>query len=122
MFDAQLLLTKTDGSAVSLLSPWTSRGADYLLATLDLVQTNMGTGLGVLEVRVFHKDPDDTGDGTQVGSTTISRATAGRTTAEFGPLKQLVRYKFTISAGGMEVTGWALFRMLSPVWFDAVKA
>ncbi len=122
MFDSQLLITKSDGSAVSVFSPWVSRGGDYVLATLDLVQTNMGSLLGALDVRVFHKNSQDSGDGSQVGSTPISRDTPGRTTTEFGPVKELVRYKFTISAIGMEATGWALFRILSPVWFDAVKA
>jgi hypothetical protein len=35
--------------------------------------------------------------------------------------KELVRYRFRVSATtlGQE---WALFRMLSPVWFDTVRA
>lgn len=122
MFHGQILMTQADGSAVSVYSPWLPRGADYVLATLDLIKAyNLGASIGSLEVRVFHKNAEDAGDGTQVGTTSISRETAGRTTTEFGPLKELVRFKFTIGAVGASATGWALFRMLSPVWFDAVK-
>ena len=37
-------------------------------------------------------------------------------------VKELVRYKFSVGNISDVGTVWALFRMLSPVWFDAVKA
>jgi len=92
-------------------------------ATADLVSI---VGAGGLTVRLFSKNKGDTGNGTEVdASTSISLSSSGRSTAEWGPstgtgIKQLVRYKFTASSVfGKES---ALFRMIYPLWFDAVNA
>ena len=74
-------------------------------------------------VEVFTKNKEDTSDGTNADSgatTKITLTTATRGTTEWGPslspaLKELVRYKYTVT------TNWVLFRMLTPVWFNAVK-
>ena len=121
MFDAQILQTKSDGSSVSVFSPWLRRGGDRALMTLDVIAATLTAFLAELNVQLFHKNSEDTGPGTQVGSTTITATGSGRTTAEFGTVKELVRYKFTITAGGSNDLRWALFRMLGVVWFDAVK-
>ena len=122
MFDAQLLMTGPSGETVSVLSPWMSRGGDHMIATLDVVATNLGSMLGEFEVEVFHKDTETTGDGVAATGTPIARDTVGRSSSEFGPLEELVRFKFTISAPSVESSFWAQFRMLSVVWFDAVTA
>lgn len=122
MFDAQLILTDATGSAVSVYSPWMPRGGDRMIATLDIVATNMSSMLAEFEVAVFHKDGETPGDGVSAPGTPITRDSAGRTSAEFGPLDELVRFKFTISAPSSESAFWAQFRMLSVVWFDAVAA
>lgn len=120
MFDAQVLGTTSGGNAVSVYSPWMRREGDYLIATLDAIAITFGSILGSLEVRVYHKNTDDPDDGT-VLTGSISVDSVGRSSEEFGPLKEMVRYRFTVSATTFQQE-WAMFRMLSPVWFDAVKA
>jgi hypothetical protein len=120
MFDAQLLGTQGDGAEVEVFSPWMPRGGDNVLINLDLVEVTFGSLTGTFEVKLYHRDTDGTGDGAALAGS-ISRDSAGRSTAEFTGLKELVRYRFRVSATtlGQE---WALFRMLSPVWFDTVRA
>lgn len=117
MFQAQLLMSGTD-----VYSPWFKRGGDGLRATLDFVAQSGGN---VLTVRAFTKNEADTGDGTDaISAVTITASTTpGRFTSEWlstvsTGLKELVRYKFSLAN---TASGWALFRMLPPVWFDAVK-
>jgi hypothetical protein len=118
MFEAQLLIAKGDGNDYSVFSPWMPRGGDNLTATLEVIERDSAT----LTVRVFTKNSEDVGAGSDADvSKTISGGAAGRSDETWsGVLKELVRYKFTVSS---ETAGqWILFRMLSPVWFDDVKA
>jgi len=109
-------------NGTEVFSPWIERKGDYLRATLDVVHGNTGTAL---EVRLYSKNKDDSGDGSEVdASTYVSTAATGRITVEWGSdtgtgLKELVRYWF--SCGGSPGATWIVFRMLSPVWFDAVR-
>jgi len=122
MFDAQLLFPgSVPGTGIMVYSPWFPRQGDSLRATAELVQVNGGT----LKVEVFTKNTEDTGDGTNAdAATNITLAATGRTTAEWisgtAALKELVRYRFKVT--GALVSDWVLFRMLSPVWFNSVKA
>ena len=112
MFDAQLLLK---GSTV--LSPWFPRQGDNLIITLEIVARADTT----TKVEVYTKNQEDTGDGSLHAGGNINRNTVGRESKEYvGGLKELVRYKFTIT--GTADDDWSLFRMLMPVWFDSVKA
>ncbi|MBK8101708.1 MAG: hypothetical protein IPK26_31890 [Planctomycetes bacterium] len=128
MIDAQTLVTTGAGaSSVILFSPWFQRGGDYATFTAEAVAL-AGTG-AKLTVRAFHKNAEDTGDGVDVNSaTTIELTTATRTpatwpvqdTSTVKGFKQLVRYQFKLEA--TSGTAYATFRMLSPIWFDNVKA
>ena len=81
-----------------------------------------------IKVEVFTKNQEDVGDGSNADSggspTNITASAVGRTTTEWYStgtvgLKEMVRYRFTIT--GTDVSDWVLFRMLSPIWFNAVK-
>jgi hypothetical protein len=109
MFQGQILLR--DQTDTEVYSPWMPRGGDYMIATVEFIAGN-----GSITVSVMTKNKEDTGDGTAVTGS-LSLSAAGRDTDEFSSLKELVRYKFV--AGG-SANEWVLFRMLSPVWFDAV--
>jgi len=114
MFNAQLLIRSSSGDT-KVYSPWFPRQADNLRATAELAATSGG----VLTVKVFHKNTEDTGDGSEYVGTSISLSSTGRDDAEFTGLKEMVRYQFTCG----DATGdWVLFRMLPPVWFDTVDA
>jgi hypothetical protein len=114
-FQAVLLRAGT-----SVYSPWVPRGGDYLRATADLVARH---GISLM-VQLFTRNLSELGDGVEVdAATTITLPQPGRQTKEWNPatgvgLRELIRYKFT--AGSGLLTGWVVFRMLSPVWFDAV--
>jgi len=75
MFEAQYLLNGDD-----VYSPWMSRVGDNLLATVDTVGVD-GTGTK-LEVRVYHKNTEDVGDGAVLGAL-IEVASAGRAWEEW---------------------------------------
>lgn len=113
MFQAQMLI-RGASTDTKVFSPWMDRQGDYLRATSEFVAGN-----GELTVKVYTKNKEETGDGDLRVSPTISQNTPGRSVAEWSSLKELVRYEFTVGDASGE---WVLFRMLNPVWFDAVKA
>jgi len=114
MFHAQLLK-----SGSNVYGPWIERKGDNLIARADAVDLAVGA---TLTVRLFTKNIEDTGNGDEVWSgTTIQLTSPGRGVARWLSnsgigIKELVRYKFEPSSG------WALFRMLDPVWYDSVGA
>ena len=119
-FEAQLL----EGASTAVYSPWMPRGGDYIIATAELIALEASAQL---DVKLFTKDLDDPGEGAQVNSAIkISISVAGRRDSEeWGfdgttGLKELVRYRYECRAA--TAAGSVLFRMLSPVWFDAVDA
>jgi hypothetical protein len=123
MFQAQYLPAPTTPTEV--FSPWMPRGGDYVRITAELVAKS---ATGQLVVKLFTKNSEDTSDGADVDSgtpTEIELTAVGRETVEWNPstgsgLKELVRYKFI--ATGEAATDWVIFRVLAPVWFDAVTA
>ena len=115
MFEAQVLDT---GDTV--FSPWFPRQGDSAIFTLDVVDIDGGAAANQITVQVFTKNSEDAGSGSQTGSDITRDGTegAGQAGAEYGSLKELVRYKFSVTGTGTRV----LFRMLPPSWFDSVKA
>jgi hypothetical protein len=119
MFEAQYLITDDEDVGIVVDSPWFPRQGDKIRYTLDLVQAVGAT----IQVGILHKNSEDTGDGGAAVSTITATSTLGRTGQEFATgLKELVRYQFTVKATGSPLPGYVLFRMLPPVWFDAVAA
>ncbi len=123
MFAAQTLMTE---SLVEVYSPWFPRGGDHARFTVDVVSMGQsGGGSPEVTVRAWTKNTEETGDGANADATvSIVRTATGRTTAEWlststAGLKELVRYKFTVANTSDMGRGWALFRMLPPVWFNA---
>jgi len=114
MFDAQFL-PRGSSSDTQVYSPWFRRQADNAVVSAELIATSGG----VLTVKVFHKNSEDTGDGSEYVGTSITLSSVGRGEAEFTGLKELVRCEFTCGDANFD---WVLFRMLPPVWFDSVDA
>lgn len=116
MFEAQLLIQAA--SAYSVFSPWFPRQSDHAVFTIETVNRNGG---GV-NVEIFTKNSETAGNGSNAGGTTFSSPTGAGERNESGAdddLLEMVRYKFTVTGSAGD---WILFRMLPPVWFDAVKA
>ena len=115
MFQAQYLPAGT-----VILSPWFPRGADYMVATVEVAACDATST--VLTVKVLTKEKDAFGDGTPLTTPSFTQTNAGRTSVTFGGstsaagMKDLVRYSFEVTTGV-----WVLFRMLPPSWFDAIK-
>ena len=122
MFEGQLLIK----SSTAVYSPWMPRQGDYIRATVDLIARKGTTGS--LKVQLFTKNHEDPGNGTDVDSTTpteISAGSVGQSSATWTPttgigLEELVRYRFETDSLGTDE--WVVFRMLAPVWWDAVEA
>lgn len=117
MIDATLLFAGT-----VVYSPWFPRQADMLRVTAECVAVNNTS----LEIELYTKNPEDTGDGLAVDvNVSITLSAAGRSTAEWKTVnepgvEQLLRFRYTV---GTEASNeWILFRLLPAVWFDAVKA
>jgi hypothetical protein len=102
-----------------IYSPWFPRQGDNLRATVELVANASSANI---TVTVLTKKSEETTNGTAIGSTFgSSGGTLGRYVGEFTPtdgINELVRYKFDPGTTG---SGWVLFRMLAPVWFDSAK-
>lgn len=128
MYDAQTIQMQGT-TATDIYSPWFPRGGDYGLFTLEVAAIG-GAGTPTLAVALYHKNASDTGNGDLATTLSFSRTATGRTTVDFsngagssptfGGFEELVRYKFTLSGGSANITSWATFRMLAPVWYDKV--
>lgn len=124
MFDAQSLCMQ-GSSPTAVYGPWFPRGGDYGLFTLDVAKMSSASSSLILTVALYHKNRDDTGDGTGIaGGMELNGsqiATNPRTTTNFTTgFKELVRYVYSLEHAGGSGTNWATFRVLSPVWYDAV--
>jgi hypothetical protein len=126
MYDAQTI-TCADTTATNVYSPWFPRGGDYGLFTLEVSSMSSSSSTLSLTVQMIHKNSAEAGDGGSVGSS-FSRTgsnygatprTTGTITAGF---KELVRYKFTLALSSGSGQNWAIFRMLPPIWYDAVAS
>lgn len=113
MFQAQLLATN-GVDPVEIFSPWFPKNGDKARFSVEIVAT---TG-SPFSVDIFTKDSETVGGGSSAGTLLSAGTATGITTSEVSSLKELVRYQFTVQ----DAQGWVLFRTLSPVWYDSVKA
>lgn len=118
MFEAQYIMTKDADAGVTIYSPWFPRQGDQIRYTLDLVNADGAT----ITVTLMHKNREDTGDGATTGSSIAATSSVGRSVVEFKTgLKEMVRYKFLVTAVIDGTVGWVAYRMLAPTWFDTVS-
>lgn len=113
MFEAQYLFGGNE-----VYSPWMSRGGDNMTITADLISKDTSN----LEVALYEKNSEDTGDGTahSGGTLMVTDASGGTPSSKtYTGVKELVRYRIEATGSG---TNRVLYRMLTPVWFDAVGA
>lgn len=93
-------------------TPWFPRQGD---ACTSVVETICIAGSTTLEVTLFHKDPNDTGDGTANGSA-ASITTATTTPFRRTGCKALVRYKLLYKRDSGTGTVFCHLRFLNPSW------
>ncbi|MEE9394026.1 MAG: hypothetical protein V3W41_16115 [Planctomycetota bacterium] len=115
MFEAQLLNYNS-----KVFSPWMARGGDNLVFSAEVIDKNLTSAF---TIQLFEKNTETTGSGDPVaGGPTLDFTTAvSKTSSPAEGLKELVRYEFSFTATGAS-GDWVLFRMLAPVWYNAVKA
>ncbi|MFN9968411.1 MAG: hypothetical protein ACK58T_00805 [Phycisphaerae bacterium] len=114
----QLITLET--GAKSYYTPWLPKGADNAYFTYEIISQFLATGGSPgFTVTAYTKNREDAGsEGTsfsfsQIGSTAFYHA-------ECTNLKQLVRFKITITPG-TDVTIYAqgvTYRFLPPTWYD----
>lgn len=117
------VLTLRTGTTV--LSKWFPRRGDSMIVLAEALANITAK----LEVRVFSRPIDGTGNGTVVDSTRlVSLSAPGRQAVEWGPstgtgLRELVRLEYRVIAINPPSTiASARFRILGLVWFDALRA
>jgi hypothetical protein len=111
------LLAPANDEQVSVFTDWMPRAGDRAVFTAELV-----TAIDArLTVEVFHKNREDTGPGTSAGTVVSATATTGLHAAEIGSLKELVRYKITVSGTSSTALGAILYRMHPPTWLDVAR-
>jgi hypothetical protein len=96
----------------TVYSPWFPQQAENCVFRADLIDT---TGSPTLTISIFHKNVEDTGDGSS-NSSFAAMSSAGVASKQATGLKQLVRFKYAATG-----TGTVLFRMLTPVWYDNAR-
>ena len=116
MFQAQYLFYS---DTVSLFSPWMVRRGDNIQIVAEALAF-IGSS-PELSVELYTKNSEDPGDGDPLG-TALTITSVGPASKEFSGCDELVRYKYTYSSSSANSYDYALFRMLSPVWFDDVLA
>ena len=126
MFAAQTIYL-TGAGPQTLYSPWMARGADYGVFMIEIAKVSYSYEELTLSVQMIHKNSDQTGDGTNVGSPLVIAMDllVDQTLFYFevtSGFKELVRYQFTVAfAGGTSETNWVTFRALAPKWFANVR-
>ncbi len=122
MIDAKLLATydAESGEVLYLLGGWFPRKGDNLRLTMEVVHNYFA----ILGAEVVEKNYEDVGDGSSAAVTVTFDQVTGRQTMEVLGCKELVRVKISL-ARGLDLppgeVGTVLFRLLRPVWFEAVK-
>jgi hypothetical protein len=101
------------------------RRGDNLVVTFETIDTGGELPSGaspsdVVTYKVLSKNKEETGKGTQVGST-ASITGAGTETKEISGLEELVRFEIGFSvvvSNGDELARWARWRIMGLSWND----
>jgi len=98
----------------TLLTPWFPRAADNAVFTVELIFTIGST----LDVKVYHKNSEDTGDGSNSTAGTFTGLTAaGLGVLEVTDLKEMVRFEVKATSGTA-----LRYRFLDTTWFNKADA
>ena len=87
------------------------RGADNGIFAYEEIAASGGS----LQVKIFHKNSEEAGPGSEVASIFGQIATSGVFQAEVSALKELVRYQVIATGSG---SSWVLYRTLGTSWYD----
>ena len=104
------------GDGDSYFTPLMPRQGNGVTTTFEIVAMSAGT---IVTVKLFEKNSESTGDGSENTSGSESRDSLGVTSFRNTAIMELVRYQVTIASDGEPSAGdifWAHFRILAPAW------
>jgi len=106
-----------EGGSTVLLSSWFPREADNAIFSYEEIKLENTT----FEVKVFHKNTEETGKGTE--NTTGTFSEVGSTdvfTGRFTALEELIRFQYEAKDGSWPDTPpcFVIYRMLAPTWYN----
>jgi hypothetical protein len=107
--------------AKTYYTPWFPKGADNAHFTCEIIHQNLGTSGGTVTITVYNKNREDAGIESQSPFTfSFSQlGTTGFYEAACANLKQLVRFKITVTPGtGTSDPQGVCYRFLPPTWYD----
>lgn len=104
--------------AKTYYTPWFPKGADNAHFTYEIIHQNLGTTGGSVTITVYTKNLEDGGiEGTSFSFSQLG--TTGFYEAPCTNLKQLVRFKITVTPGtGTSDPQGVCYRILPPTWYD----
>ena len=94
----------------SVFTPWIQRQADNAIFTWEAIQLFGGTSI---DVKVFSKAKEDSGEGAEVGPSSWTSSGSLRYST-FTGLLEMIRFKVSASGGA----AGGIYRLLEPTWFD----
>ena len=95
----------------AVYSPWFPRQGNHCVFRAEQIKSQGGSNL---TVKFYHKNAEDTGNGTHITGKDIAFTSDSVGKSALTDLKELVRVRFDVSG-----TGSAVSRMLQPVWYNA---
>lgn len=102
-------------------TPWFPKGADNAIFLLEIIHKSLtGSPASTFVVEVFTKNLEDSGSqGSATAPFTFTSLGSDFLKVKATDLKQLVRFKITLTLGtGVTVPDGVCYRFLPPTWYD----
>ncbi len=118
------MLGETIFTDCEVQTDWPARAADNVILFAEEIDISAADNTVSLTIQLYHKDIDDSGDGTAVGSPiTLDGGVSKFKFTQIQGLKQLVRLRLSalIDPSGGADLGWVHHRILAPVWYDTAR-
>lgn len=100
-----------------VFTDWMPRQGDHAVFTADLIASIEAQ----FTVEIFHKNSEDTGPGAWKATLASATTTLGLHPATVSNLKEMVRYRITVSGNGSGKTAAVIYRLLQITWFDTAR-
>ena len=105
--------------ARSYYTGWFPKGADNASFIYEVIHSNLGTSPGAFTIAGFTKNREDVGSEGTAFSVSFSSLGSGFYQAVQTNLKQLIRFKITLTPGtGPTGPEGVCYRFLPPTWYD----
>lgn len=106
-------------SDTKVFSSWFPREADNAVFSYQQIKLTDGAGF---TVKVYHKNTEETGDGTDTTASFSEIGSTGIFTAPVTGLKELIRFSYEVTGDWSTGKKYVVYRMLAPTWYNTIKA